>query len=195
MGVEPGHGDARRAAKLGAEPGIGDPHGLFQQLRGERGSHLAQRDMDRGGHHPQLIAGEHHHHPALAREMGEILGMAGKAEARAVLQGLLVDRVGGEGGGLARLHQRHALGDGCHHVRRVHRVGHARPPWCAEVARQNRQATDHGGGGLGRVGDGHHRRALGQMRRVADQEEVQFVLQRGPGQRRDLRADPGGLAR
>ena len=93
MRVQPRHGQPWRGqAELRDQRRMGDADARLEQFGRERGGHLGQRDVNGRRHHAQLVRGQHHHHLGHPGQMGEVFRMAGKGEARAVLQGLLVDR-------------------------------------------------------------------------------------------------------
>ena len=82
-----------------------DPPGLDDHLFGERVGHVAERDVDRHRHRPELGPGEHHHRTGGeagpgGRQRSEELGVAGMAEAGGV-ERLLADRIGDQSRGVA----------------------------------------------------------------------------------------------
>ncbi len=82
-----------------------DAAGLDDEIGGQRGDDLAQRQMDGDRHDRELGRPQHHHRlrgdaGRLLRQLGEIFGVAGLGEARAI-EHVLGDRIGDDGGGRA----------------------------------------------------------------------------------------------
>ena len=135
-----------------------------------------------------------------AGEVGEELGVAGEGEAGAVLQRLLVDRVGAERGAPRRCRASSTpwamiattaaafAGSG--------RPGSAgRGSGWARTGRPSAIAAAASEGALDRAdGEAEAGGEAGHVREVADQEERQPAAERRPGLERDLGADAGGVA-
>ena len=143
--------------------------------------------------------GQHHHRPCAAGELGQELGVAGKAEAGGV-ERRLVDRVGDHGRGGPGAGQRH------------------RPRRCWRSPR--RRVAGPGGPGVGRdpLAQRQHRQGVRRtpppprpgrrsrgsacrrpdppqpLRVVESQEHRARCRQPPPGREQDLAADAGGLA-
>ena len=108
------------------EPGCSDA-ACANDLDGVKRAHrLGQGQVDGHRHDAQFGTGEHHGDVDPARQLGEILRMAGMPEA-CVLQGLLLDGIGHQAGNLASQGQLGAALDGLQGGRRVDRVGMAGP--------------------------------------------------------------------
>ncbi len=195
MGVEPGHGYARRGnAKPVAQIAGGDLDRVAQQIRGQSLGYVGERDVDRGRHDPELGSREHHHDTVDTGAVGKVFGMARMGEIRAVDQDLLVDRQGAERRGRTGLHQIH------------------RPIQNRDDGRCVRRNRDTGGGGVGKGvrqygerGGGARRRvrevrhfcpvgALGQMCGIADPGKGAAVAQRVPGLDGEFRPDARRVA-
>ena len=166
-------------------------HRLVQAAR-----HLGQRDVDRQRHHPQRRADQQHHRPAAAGELGQELGVAGKAEAGGV-EGRLVDRVGDHGRRGPSAGQRHRPHDAGDDGGTRGRIGLPRRRLDRLPQRQHGQCVREHRRRLGRVGDladGRTALAPQPVRVVQHQEGRPLPRQPPPGRDRDLAADAGGLA-
>jgi hypothetical protein len=180
-------------AEIAAQRGVGDADRVRQEGGVERAGHVLQRDVDRGGHDAQVGAGEHHHHAVDARQMGEILGMAGKGEARPVDQRLLVDGSGGQRRRLAAHHQVHGAGDDGDDGLGIGRVGPAGTAGAGkgwDRTGRPESATWAASAGWRWCGPA---RPDGRDGRVADHEEGQPRAEPLPRRHREFGADPGRL--
>ena len=133
------------------------------------------------------------------RKVGEKLGVAGEGEAGAVLERLLVDRVGAERRRPALADERNPALDDRNDRGGVGRVGDARRRRPRErMMEDGKAARQRPGGGLGPVDRNDRDRQScgerGHVRAVADQEEGNAPGESVPGLERDLAADPGRIA-
>ena len=208
MRVEPGHGDARRLDAERNQRLLRDAQRLPDRVEAQRVDGVAQREVDRHQHHPQLVVGQHHAHwrqrAALRGQGLQHLGVARKC-ATCCSQRFFMDRRGDDGRALPCLHQLHGVLDAARSGRAVLGVdaapGQARElavqaRWCAygqaawwqvlSVAR--RVDHRHAGEAFGpqRAGTAHHR----------DVANHHGVAQRAGVERRgnDLGANPRSVA-
>ena len=112
MRVEPGHGDARRLDAERNQRLLRDAQRLPDRVEAQRVDGVAQREVDRHQHHPQLVIGQHHAH---WRQRATLRGQ-GLQHFRVPWEGdaccrqrFFVDRCGDDRSALPRLHQLHRM--------------------------------------------------------------------------------------
>ena len=181
MRIQPCHGNAGRCdCKIADQPCGRDADRLGQQIRRQLFGNICQRDVDGDRHDPQGITGQHHHRLWHARQMRKILGMAGKAKARAVFQRFLMDRGRANRRCLSRLHQSHSALDHGNHARGILRGRGARHVWRRKTMRQHRQHIWPHAKGLRGFGDLGNCGPCGQMTWVTDPEKWHRCAQNPP---------------
>ena len=192
--VQPGDRDARRGQREVAAQGGGEDADRRDDRRAAQAARrLGQRDADGDRDDLQLRPRQQHHRALHAAQMGEKLGVAGKGEARALAQRLLVDRVRHHRRRRARLRQRHRARDRRDHRRRVGGVGRAGAGGLGQTLGQHGQGVGKHGFRLRGVFDLRDRGAQrGEARGVVDGEEQRRAC--APRRDRDLPADTGGVA-
>ena len=128
MRIEPGDRDNRRSnRKITPQRRVDDASGMDDRRTRQAFDRLTQRQVDRHGNDTQFAACQHHHRRfRRARELGEILGVAGVMETGAV-ERVLVDRVGDKRGGATGADIGDGGFNGVQYQRLVSRIGVTRP--------------------------------------------------------------------
>ncbi len=196
MRVHAAHEDARpREAEEAREIGREHVEDLAQQRLGDRGAHLAQRQVRRRQCHTQAARNEQHHGPRDAAVRGEVFGVAGEGDAGFVDDALLHrrrdDRVElvGDRAGHGGVEQRE-------HIGRVAAVGSPCLRRRTERGVRDPQLARHVGVGFAAPVVVQDQRPAGRGRALGEQcaitEADEFA---GPGAARDRRAQLGADAR
>ena len=206
MRIETGNSEARtRDVETVAEIACDDAAGLDDEVGGEPGDDVFEREVDGDRHDRKLGRPQHHHRPhghagGFLDELAEVFGMAGFGETRSI-EHVLGNRIGHDRAGDARGDVGHGATD------RRKRRGSARSIRVARLGADRHADIDHGQrgleGGAGRLwlhdGDGHvGRDPLGTARhecRVGQEIEGRQTELRAPAPRRegDVGPDSGRL--
>ena len=200
VGVEAGDGDARRGeGEVLHQGGVGDAERGLEKLGRQRPRHVGDGDVDGHRHHAQQGRRQHHHRQRRAGEMREELGVAGEGEAGAVLERLLVDRVGAERQRRAAADQLHPArddGDDRGGVLRVRPAGlGGRGSGCGSTGSPAAMAAAaSAGAAIGRTGTPRRAPSAAMWSASPIRKKASRSRSARPGLERDLGPDPRRVA-